>query len=169
MSSQGFVEAQIEEARRRGEFENLPHRGEPLPGFDGRYDENWWVKQYLKREDLSFLPPSLQLKRDVEKALEQIDRAPTREAVLARVAQLNAHIREVNRRPAEGPPSTTAPLDPETVLRRWEAHRAARPPRPPALAPRHEAVDVAHARAAAAILGSLALFTGALVWLALAA
>jgi DnaJ homologue, subfamily C, member 28, conserved domain len=40
-----WVERQIRDAQERGEFENLPGAGKPLPGLTGHYDDQWWVKQ----------------------------------------------------------------------------------------------------------------------------
>ncbi|MBL8926482.1 MAG: DUF1992 domain-containing protein, partial [Pseudonocardia sp.] len=36
-----FVERQIRLAQERGEFDDLPGNGKPLPGLDGPDDENW--------------------------------------------------------------------------------------------------------------------------------
>ena len=59
------VEKAIREAQERGQFDNLPHSGKPLPGLDGPDDELWWVRNYVRREGLSgeeFLPESLLLR-----------------------------------------------------------------------------------------------------------
>jgi hypothetical protein len=52
-----LAEHRIREAQARGEFDNLPGFGKPIPGIDEPYDELWWVKDMLKREGLSGLPP----------------------------------------------------------------------------------------------------------------
>jgi predicted flavoprotein YhiN len=44
----GWIDRQIREARERGEFDNLPGTGKPLPDLDKPYDENWWVRQKLR-------------------------------------------------------------------------------------------------------------------------
>jgi hypothetical protein len=44
-----------------GEFDNLPGAGKPLPGANRPHDEQWWIKDYLRREKLtteSMLPES---------------------------------------------------------------------------------------------------------------
>jgi hypothetical protein len=46
---ESVVERRIREAMERGEFDDLPGTGEPLPGAGQPYDEMWWVKAWLKR------------------------------------------------------------------------------------------------------------------------
>ena len=49
---ESWVERQIREAIERGEFDNLPGAGQPIPGLNGRDEENWWVKRFLEREKI---------------------------------------------------------------------------------------------------------------------
>lgn len=71
------------------------------------------------------LPPTLRLRRDVEVAREEIAAAPTEARVRALVADLNAHILQVNRTSLSGPPSTAMPLDEDSTVREWRAARGA--------------------------------------------
>ncbi|MBI4884349.1 MAG: DUF1992 domain-containing protein [Actinobacteria bacterium] len=108
----------------RGEFENLPGRGQALEGIDGHHDEDWWLKSKLRRERLSYLPPTLAVRKELEEARAAIAGAQ-REGVVRRiVGDINARIRDVNRRGAAGPPSTVMPLDEEAVVATWRASRA---------------------------------------------
>jgi hypothetical protein len=126
MSFESWIEAQIRDAQDRGEFDDLPGRGKPLQGLDGAHDDLWWVKQWMRREGLSYLPPALAIRREAEKVLEDIGRLSSERAVRRVVDDLNERIRDVNRRPAiDGPPSTLMPLDLETVVARWRATTAA--------------------------------------------
>lgn len=55
------AERLIREAMERGEFDDLPGAGKPLPGTGSRYDELWWVRSWMERneigaEDLSTRP-----------------------------------------------------------------------------------------------------------------
>ena len=125
-SFESWVDAQIREARERGEFDNLAGAGKPLASIDGHDDEMWWVKQWLKREELSFTPPALALRKNVEDMLESIGRLRTERAVRDVVGELNERIRHMNRiPPIEGPPSNLMPLDVEAVVARWGHQRAA--------------------------------------------
>src|SRR5690606_18777248 len=68
-----WVEQQIRAAQERGEFDNLPGAGKPIP--DHGDDELWWIRSYLAREGLSgeaLLPRELQLRREVERLPETI-------------------------------------------------------------------------------------------------
>lgn len=49
---ESVVERRIREAMERGEFDDLPGAGQPFPGAGEPYDEMWWVKAWLKRNDI---------------------------------------------------------------------------------------------------------------------
>lgn len=49
---ESVVERRIREAMERGEFDDLPGTGRPLPGAGEPYDEMWWVKAWLRRNDI---------------------------------------------------------------------------------------------------------------------
>ena len=84
------------------------------------------MKAKLRRERLSYLPPTLAIRKELEEAREAIA-AASRETVVRRIiGDINQRIREVNRRGAEGPPSTVMPLDEEAVVSRWRAQRRRR-------------------------------------------
>jgi hypothetical protein len=114
-----WVERQIREATERGEFDGLPGAGKPIPDLDEPHDELWWVKGKLRREQLSWLPPTMALRKEVEDALEAAARAGTEDEVRRIVAAVNAKIVESNRKAASGPPSNLAPVDVERVVARW--------------------------------------------------
>ena len=120
---QSAVEQQIREAMARGEFDNLPGTGKPIPGLDGAHDEEWWVKQKLKREKLSYLPPALALRKEVEDARLRIRAAGSEAAVRELVAQINERIVHVNSRIVSGPASTVMRLDVEETVLHWRQRR----------------------------------------------
>jgi hypothetical protein len=111
MSWESFVERQIREAQDSGEFDNLPGIGKPIAELDKPDDELWWVKNLLKRERLSILPPSLEILRTVERKLENIFRLRDEEQVRRAVGRLNEQIRKANFAITWGPASTIGPLD----------------------------------------------------------
>ena len=69
-----WIDAQIRVAREQGAFDNLPGAGKPLPYLGQEYDPDWWVKQLVQREQISILPPSLELLRKVDKELAAIEK-----------------------------------------------------------------------------------------------
>ncbi|MHC4818947.1 MAG: DnaJ family domain-containing protein [Planctomycetota bacterium] len=121
MSHESWIDQLIREAERRGEFDNLPGAGKPIPGLDKPHDELWWVKQLLEREKLSLTPATLALRKEVEEALRRIGKAESEKTVRRLVEEINGRIAEVNRTVTSGPPSNLAPLDPDAVVRRWRA------------------------------------------------
>jgi hypothetical protein len=121
-----WIDAQIRVAREQGAFDNLPGAGKPLPNLDREYDPLWWVKQLLQREQVSILPPSLELLRKVEKELAAIEKLDDEAAVRRRVAALNAEIAKVNATVLEGPPTRLSRLDVDKVVARWRQTRSAK-------------------------------------------
>jgi hypothetical protein len=120
-----WVERQIREATERGEFDNLPGAGKPIPDLDKPHDELWWVRQKLRREDLAYLPPTIALRKQAEEALQAAAEAASEAEVRRIVADINAKIVEGNRKAASGPPLNLTPFDVDRVLRDWR-----RRPRP---------------------------------------
>ncbi len=116
-----FVDRLIREAQERGEFDNLPGAGKPIPGLDKPHDPYWWVKKLLEREEISLPPATLALRKKVEEMIERIRRAANGDEVRRLVAEMNKEIANANARAATGPPSDLAPMDPEEAVRRWQA------------------------------------------------
>jgi hypothetical protein len=121
VSFESWVDKQIREAEERGAFDNLPGAGQPLPDQGEPYDENWWVKEKLRREGVSVLPPTLRLRKEAEDAHAEAMRAPSERVVRRIVGEINEKIREAIRRPLEGPPLNLVPFDVEVVVREWRA------------------------------------------------
>ncbi len=48
-----WIERTIREAIERGEFDDLEGQGEPLAALAEPYEENWWVKSWLRRENVN--------------------------------------------------------------------------------------------------------------------
>jgi len=122
-----WIDAQIRVATEAGAFDNLPGAGKPLPNLDLAYDPLWWVKQLVQREQISMLPPSLELLRKVERELAAIEKLPDEATVRHRVAALNVEIAKVNATVVEGPPTRLGTLDVDQVVARWRRARSANP------------------------------------------
>lgn len=121
---ESLIDARIRAARESGEFDDLPGAGKPLPGKGEPYDENWWLKQLMRREDLGdvALPPSLKLARDIERLAERVRKLPSEQRVRETVADLNARIDDYHRRPTE-PYIKVKPVDPDEIVRAWREPR----------------------------------------------
>jgi hypothetical protein len=120
---ESWIEAQIRVAMEDGAFDNLPGAGKPLATGEG-YDPDWWVKQLMQREQVSWLPPSLEFKRKVEAELAAIDGLGDEATVRQRAAALNAEIVKTNATTIEGPPTSVAPLVVDRVVAQWRSRRA---------------------------------------------
>lgn len=131
---ESWIDRQIREAQERGEFDNLSGAGKPIADLHRAHDELWWARRKLREENLSYLPPTLQVRKDLEQARERIARARSEHEVREIMADINERIRTVNRTAVEGPPSTVMPLDEERTLREWRERRGGdghRPDRSP--------------------------------------
>ncbi len=126
-SWESWIEAQIRVAQEEGAFDNLPGAGKPLPNIGQEYDSLWWVKNLAQREQISMLPPSLELLRKVERELATIEKLHDEATVRRRVAALNVEIAKVNATVMDGPPTRLGTLDVDQVVARWRRTRSANP------------------------------------------
>ena len=122
------IDRQLREARERGEFDNLPGAGRPLPGYGGEYVEDWWVQDWLRREGetAGVLPPTLTLRREREDLERTVDHKPTEQDVRRYVADLNEQIRKARVGLMDGPPTLLPPVDADAAVAGWKQRRAAR-------------------------------------------
>ncbi|MEU9502263.1 DUF1992 domain-containing protein [Streptomyces sp. NPDC048196] len=119
VSFESWVDKQIREATERGDFADLPGAGKPLPHLDQPYDEMWWIKEKMQREHLSYLPPSLVLRKEAEEAREAAANAPTEAALRRILTAVNERIRAALRTPLEGPPLNLVPFDIDEQAGKW--------------------------------------------------
>ncbi|MFF4790551.1 MULTISPECIES: DnaJ family domain-containing protein [unclassified Streptomyces] len=117
-----WVDKQIRDAQGRGEFDRLPGAGKPLPD-DMTYDELWWVKRKMAREGLSYLPPSLALRKQAEDALAAALTAPSERIVRAVIADINTKILDMMLKPPPGPPLGLKRYDVEEIVQEWRRRR----------------------------------------------
>jgi hypothetical protein len=126
VSWESWIERQIRESVERGEFDGLPGTGKPLANIDRPRDEDWWIREKLRREEVSYLPPALELRKHVDDAFERIGATSSETAVREIVAEVNQRIRYLNSHLTSGPPSTLMPFDVEEVVTEWRAGREGR-------------------------------------------
>lgn len=121
---ESWVDRQIREAAERGAFQNLPGAGRPLPGKGQPYDQDWWIKAKLEREQISFLPPSLQLMRDLEQLVENALNAASEDRARTLLEEANRRVRHAQRFTPDGPPVQLRQIDVAEMLRRRAEARA---------------------------------------------
>lgn len=137
MTFKRSIEQQIRQAIESGELDSSPGHGKPLTGLDGPHDEMWWIKQKLRDEGLSVLPPALELRKEVEATLSTIAGMISETGVRRLLGDLNEKIRAMNRRPPSwGPPLNMMPLDIDEKVAEWRLTRPT--PSAPAAAPSPE-------------------------------
>jgi hypothetical protein len=123
---ESWVDKQIREAERRGDFAQLAGAGKPLPpGTDTTYDELWWIRQKMAREGLSVLPPTLALRKEAEDTLAAAYAAPSERIARKLITDVNVKIRDMMFKPPPGPPLGMKPYDVEEVVRQWRERRTA--------------------------------------------
>jgi DnaJ homologue, subfamily C, member 28, conserved domain len=118
-----WIDRQLREATERGEFENLPGAGKPIPGLDKPSDEMWWVKGKLRSEGLSYQPPSLALRKEAQDVLKAVSQAGSEAEARELIEDINRRIREANKKGIAGPPIMLVPFDVERVLTEWREQR----------------------------------------------
>lgn len=123
---QSWVDQQIRVAMARGDFDNLPGAGKPIKDLDGAYDPDWWLKKLVEREQISVLPPSLQLRKDDAELDARLDTFSTEGDVRREVEEFNARVMKARYDPTPGPPLITLPRQVDTQVQAWQTRRAAR-------------------------------------------
>lgn len=114
-----WIERQIREGIDRGDLDDLPGTGKPIPDLDRPHDEMWWVRDKLRREEAQYLPPTLAVRKELDDTLDRIAAATSEAEVRDLVAGINEKIRRVNATAVSGPPSTLMALDVEQIVGRW--------------------------------------------------
>lgn len=121
-----YVDTVVDQAMRRGEFDNLPLHGKPIPGLTGTHDPDWWIKGLIERENITGLLPTAQLRKDDAELDDRLDLEAMEERVREIVAEFNASVVDARRQLQGGPPVVTPTRDVDEEVRRWQARRAAR-------------------------------------------
>jgi hypothetical protein len=121
-----FVEISIQQAMRRGDFDDLPGAGKPLPLHD-THDPDWWIRRKIEREGLTGLgPPALTLRTEHATMDERLDALGSEAAVREHLEAFNARVVEARRQLLGGPPVVTPTRDVDAEVERWAARRAER-------------------------------------------
>lgn len=120
-----FVDRQIRQSIERGDFDDLPGAGKPLPRRDG--GEDWWIRQLIEREGLTgheLLPPALRLRRERELLPDKARECRSETEVRELAARYNREVAEEIRRGSGGGPNIpVSRVDPDTLVTTWREGR----------------------------------------------
>ncbi len=127
---ESWVDKQIREAQERGDFDDLPGAGKPLPHLGDPDDADWWVKGYIKRENLDIsgaLPTPLALRKEAAGFPESLADVRQESQVREILEDFNHRVKADRLRPAVGqlPPLIARTVDVEEALEQWRVLRAA--------------------------------------------
>lgn len=122
------VEASIQVAMRRGEFDDLPGAGKPIEGLDRAHDPDWWIRQKIDRENLTGLaPPAIQLRNEHRAMDDTLDEFTQEADVREHLEEFNKRVRRARMQLEGGPPVVTPVRDVDADVRAWRERRAVRP------------------------------------------
>jgi hypothetical protein len=113
---ESWIDRQVREATEQGEFDDLPGAGKPIPNLDKPYDALWWVKDKLRDEDLTYMSPSVALRKEAYDARQAALAAPSEAQARSILHGINEKIRDANRRGIAGPPLMLVPYDVELII-----------------------------------------------------
>ena len=91
---ESLVERQIREAVERGDFDELPGSGRPIPDLDAGYDPAWWAKRWVERNRL--LDRAHELSRLATRERTRARVPDLAEAALVRLAELEREIAAID-------------------------------------------------------------------------
>jgi hypothetical protein len=123
----GMVEIAIQQAMRRGEFDDLPGLGQPLPDLEQAPDPDWWIRRKIEREGLTGLgPPALALRKEDADLSSRMDAAGSEATVRKLLEDFNARVIEARRQLLGGPPVITPTRDIDAEVAAWRERRETR-------------------------------------------
>lgn len=121
------VEMSIQQAIRRGEFDDLPGAGKPIPGLGQSHDPDWWIRRKIESEKLTGLgPPALMLRVEARELDAKLDELHHEHDVREALEDFNRRVIEARRQLLGGPPVVTPTRDVDAGVHAWRERRAAR-------------------------------------------
>ena len=121
------VETAIQQAMRRGEFDDLPGAGKPIPGLGETHDPDWWIRRKIETEQLTGLgPPALMLRVEAVELESRLDELAREDDVREALDDFNRRVIEARRQLLGGPPVVTPTRDVDAELAAWRERRHAR-------------------------------------------
>ncbi len=121
-----IVDVAIQQAIRRGDFDNLPGAGKPIPGLGASNDPDWWIRRKIERERLTGLgPPALTLRTEYAELGARLDELSRESDVREYLEDFNHRVIEARRQLLGGPPVVTPTVEIDEWVENWRARRQA--------------------------------------------
>jgi hypothetical protein len=122
-----YVETAIQQAIRRGEFDDLPGAGKPIPDLGSSHDPDWWIRRKIQIEQLTGLgPPALLLRVESAELETRLDELSREDDVREAIEDFNRRVIEARRQLLGGPPVVTPTRDVEAEVVAWAERRVQR-------------------------------------------
>ncbi|WP_169581973.1 MULTISPECIES: DUF1992 domain-containing protein [Microbacterium] len=122
-----YVEVSIQQAMRRGDFDNLPGAGKPIPDLGSSHDADWWIRRKIQTEQLTGLgPPALMLRVENAELEDRLDELGHEDDVREALEDFNGRVIDARRQLLGGPPVVTPTRDVDAEVAAWARRRAQR-------------------------------------------
>jgi hypothetical protein len=126
---ESLLDRQIRAAQERGEFDDLPGAGKPLPSDAAPYRPDWWVDRAVQRENAGAyaIPPTLALKKLADELTAGAAGYATERDVREAVAAYNEQAVRARLLPQEGLRRAIVlpKLDADRIVAAWREARPA--------------------------------------------
>lgn len=93
---QKIIEQRIKEAQERGEFDDLPGRGEPLKIEDDSHIPEDLRLAYKVLRNADCLPPELELKKEIRQMEDMLEHIPDEREKYRQIKKINYKIMQLN-------------------------------------------------------------------------
>jgi hypothetical protein len=93
---QKIIEQRIKEAQERGEFDDLPGRGEPLKIEDDSHIPEDLRLAYKVLRNADFLPPELELKKEIRQMEDMLEHIADEREKYRQIKRINYKIMQLN-------------------------------------------------------------------------
>ena len=95
-SFQKIIEKRIQEAQKRGDFDNLPGKGEPLSIEDDSHIPEDLRVAYKILKNANCVPPEIQLKKDIRKMEDMLENMSDEKETYRLIKRINFKIMQLN-------------------------------------------------------------------------
>jgi hypothetical protein len=93
---QKIAERKIKEALEKGEFDNLPGRGEPLPLEDDSHVPEDLRLAYKVLKNADCLPPEIELRKEIRQMEDMLESIPDEKEKYHHIKRINLKITRLN-------------------------------------------------------------------------